>query len=118
MESILVNLISDVFSIAGQFYDDLQSVPLTIDELKQAFEKAGIIVSEKSIEEITLHLENLSATTRLNKAEHARIIQEYEEERAAMYEAAMYKEEIPTEEEALREADEFEKELMEKGEIF
>lgn len=77
METILVNLIGDVFSIAGQFYDDLQSVPLTIDELKQALERAGIIISEHSIEELTLHLENLS-TTRLNKAEYARIIEEYE----------------------------------------
>lgn len=113
MESILVDLISEVFTIAGNFYDDLQSVPFTIDELKQAFEKAGVTVSENSIEELTLHLENLASVSR-HKLGHARILTEREEKILQEYE-----EDCALEAQLMMEADESENELrrlLEEGE--
>lgn len=137
METIFVNLLGDVFTIAGLFYDDLQSVSSTIVQLKEVLEKAGIAISEKSIEELTLHLENLASVSghKLGRAhilteEEERVLQDYYDDLAKtnqmMMEAEesekelqqLLEEEIPTEEEAMKEADEFEREWMEKGEIF
>ena len=55
-----MNLICDVISTSGHFYEDLEPLNAIVSELEERFEIAGIHFSTKEIDSLRNHLQSLA----------------------------------------------------------